>query len=129
LKTIALHGTVTTGKGEGENFLKLTWVRKQIQEKLGFTPYPGTLNLKLNKKSIKLSKTLQKEKSVEISPHKGFRRGKCFKANIANSIDGAIVFPEVTNYPENTIEIIAPVNLREKLQMKNGDLVEVKITL
>jgi riboflavin kinase len=129
LKTITLHGTVVSGKGEGENFVKLAWVRKQIQEKLGFTPYPGTLNLKLDKKNIKLNKTLHKEKSVEISPHEGFHRGKCFQAHIASSIDGAVVFPEVANYPENIIEIIAPVNLREKLQIKNGDSVEVKINL
>jgi riboflavin kinase len=129
LKTITLHGTVTSGKGEGENFLKLTWVRKQIQEKLGFTPYTGTLNLKLDKKGTKLNRILQKEKPVEIMPQEGFHRGKCFKAHIANSIDGAVVFPEVANYPENIIEIIAPLNLREKLQLKNGDLVAVKINL
>jgi len=129
LKTINLHGTVISGKGEGENFLKLTWVRQQIQEKLGFTPYPGTLNLKLDKESIKLNKTLQKEKSVEIVPREGFRRGKCFKAHIASSINGVVVFPEVANYPKNIIEIIAPVNLREKLQIKNGDSVEIKIKL
>jgi riboflavin kinase len=41
----------------------------------------------------------------------------------------AIIVPEVENYPENVIEVIAPVNLREKFKLKDGDMVEVRIML
>ncbi|MBC7129766.1 DUF120 domain-containing protein, partial [Candidatus Bathyarchaeota archaeon] len=38
----------------------------------------------------------------------------------------AIIIPEVDGYPGNVMEIIAPVNLREKLGLKDGDIVEVQ---
>jgi riboflavin kinase len=41
----------------------------------------------------------------------------------------AIVIPDVPNYPEDVLEIVAPVNLREKLQLKDGDHVEIEVTL
>ena len=66
-------------------------------------------------------------RGLEISPSKGFCRGKLFKAYFVNYLKCAIVKPKVVNYPENVIEIVAPVNLREKFQLKDGDVVEVKI--
>jgi riboflavin kinase len=40
----------------------------------------------------------------------------------------AIIVPEIASYPSDMLEIIAPVNLREKLSLKDGDTLEVKVT-
>jgi riboflavin kinase, archaea type len=125
--TLRIEGKVFSGKGEGAKFIKLPWVKKQIEEKLGFTPFLGTLNLRLCENGVKLKEQLKNEDSMEILPAEGFRRGKCFKAYLMDSLECAIVFPEVADYPADVIEIVAPVNLREKLQLKDGDVVEVKI--
>jgi len=123
-----VKGKVFSGKGEGAEFIKLPWVRKQIMEKFGFIPYVGTLNVRLAEESLAV-KNLLKAKAIEISPTTGYCRGKCFEAYLRGNLKCAIVIPEIASYPEDIIEVIAPINLRERLQLKDGDTVEIKILL
>ena len=129
MKTLCIKGIIFSGKGEGARFIELPWVKRQIVEKLGFTPYRGTLNIELTKEEIENRALLEKAQTIVISPVKGFSRGKCFKANLMDKLECAIVIPEIPNYPENVIEVISPTNLREKLQLRDGDSVEVKILI
>lgn len=129
MKTLRIEGRVFSGKGEGARFIKLPWVEMQIVEKLGFTPDFGTLNLKLSKEESRHRTLLKKAEAIVISPAKGFSRGRCFKAELANNLECAIVIPEIPNYPEDMIEVIAPTNLRERLDLKDGDYVQVKILM
>ena len=41
-------GTLCSGLGEGARFTQLPWAVREFRDKLGFEPYPGTLNLLLN---------------------------------------------------------------------------------
>jgi len=127
LKPFNVKGRVFSGDGKGARFIKLPWVREQIIEKLGFIPYPGTLNIKISEDIGELKESLKRTKEIEISPAKGFCRGRCFKACFMDNIKCAIIIPEVENYPEDVIEVIASINLREKFQLKDGDMTEVKI--
>lgn len=128
LKSLIIKGEVFSGSGEGANYIKLPWVKEQITTELGFTPYSGTLNIKLAEKDIDVKNLLKRVKSVEILPKKGFCRGKCFKV-FFRDMKCAIVLPEIAGYPENVVEIVAPVNLREKFGLKDGEIVEVKIVV
>ena len=128
-KILVVKGKVFSGSGEGAKFIELPWVRKQIAEKLGFIPYLGTLNIKLAKDGVKVKKLLEKAKSIEISPVNGFCRGRCIKACLMDNVECAIIIPEIAGYPEDVLEVIAPINLRERFLLKNGDVVKVKITL
>ena len=129
-KTLSLRGTVQAGKAEGSEFLRLTWVRKQIASKLGFTPFPGTLNIKLNEDDVaNLKKILKEAQPIEIVPEAHFCRGKCYKTSINDEFACAILIPEVPNYPDNLIEIVSPDNLRKKLRLADGDTVEVKMSV
>ncbi len=123
-----LKGKIVTGQGEGKKFLDLLWVKKQIQEKLQFTPYTGTLNLILNKKSIPLRALLIKTQYARIEPALGFHDGIVIPALI-NSQKCAIIVPEIKKYPKNMIEIIAPLNLRQSLKIRDGDEVSVYFCL
>jgi riboflavin kinase len=129
LKTLCIRGIVFSGKGEGAKFIELPWVKKQIVEKLGFTPYRGTLNIELVKEEFEKKASLERAQAIEVSPVKGFSRGRCFKANLMDKLECAIVIPKIPNYLENVIEVIAPTNVREKLQLRDGDPVEVKILM
>lgn len=128
-KALAIKGKVFSGSGEGTEFIRLPWVRKQIVEKLGFIPYTGTLNVKLTAESVAIKKSLKNAKAIEISPIKDFCRGRCFPAYFMQDLKCAIILPEIENYPEDVIEVIASVNLREKFRLKDGDMVEVRIIL
>lgn len=126
MNVICLKGRVLSGKGEGTKFMKLPWVKKQAKEKLGFTPSAGTLNLRLSSECIELRKELGNANSIEILPAQGFCIGKCFRA-LMRGLECAVVVPEIPEYPEDVIEIIAASNLRKKLQLADGDVIEVKI--
>jgi riboflavin kinase len=129
LKTLRLKGRVFSGKGEGETFIQLPWVRKQVTEKLGFTPYPGTLNLRLTGSDIRVNRSLRKANGLDILPAPGFCRGKLFKACLLGNLNCAVVIPEVGDYPENVIEVIASEDLKDTVGLRDGDEVEVKISL
>lgn len=130
MKTIILHGKVFSGHGSGTKYLKLSWVKKQITEKLGFEPFLGTLNLRLKKESVEAKKKLLKsEKAIEIVPREGFCLGLCFKARVMDKVDGAVVLPQVPHYPENVLEVIAPVSLRKTLGFKEDDEVRLSVYL
>ena len=128
LKTLCLRGTVFSGKGEGAKYMKLPWVKKQMREKLGFVPYPGTLNVRISPESVAVKKTLAEEKAIGILPAAGFQRGKCYRASLKTEHRCALIVPEVAGYPENVIEIIGPENLRKKFHLSDGETVEVRVT-
>jgi riboflavin kinase, archaea type len=128
LKSLCLKGEIFSGAGEGAKFIELTWVKRQMEEQLGFTLFPGTLNVKLTKDSVKMGKLLKKRAGVEILPASGYCRGRLFKAML-NGVECAVIVPEVVGYPENIVEVVAPVNLREKLCLLDGSLVEFEVTL
>jgi CTP-dependent riboflavin kinase len=128
LKTVYLRGYVFSGKGEGAGFMQLPWVKKQIQDKFGFTPYPGTLDIKLTEESVRSRKSMT-EGGVVILPAKGFYKVRCFRATLNGKMPCVVTIPEVPDYPENVLEIIGEQNLREKLHLSDGDLVEVTVTV
>ena len=128
MKRITLTGAVFSGGGEGQKFLDLPWVKRQIKQKLGFTPYPGTLNIMLSEESVKRRKLLERAHSIKICPADGYCNGLLFRA-FTSSLECAIVVPEVEGYPKTLLEIISPVNLRETLQLKDGGEVTVTVNL
>lgn len=132
--TIDFEGRVFTGLGEGRYYMSLEGYVAQIVEKLGFKPYPGTLNLRLASKEDVLNRVkLEDHPSIILS---GFSDGKrtygSVRAYIA-SINGykpaAVIIPSRTIYKVDVLEVIAPVNLREHLRIRDGDLVKVRVYL
>ena len=99
-----------------------------MKAKLGFTPYNGTLNIKLSKENTKRRKLLEKATSMKVYPPKGFCSGTVIKASIG-ALECAIVIPEVAGYPEDVLEIVAPANLRETLQLRDGNEITVTVNL
>ena len=121
-------GTVFSGKGEGRKFIELSWVKGQIEEKLSFTPYSGTLNIRLSKEGVNQKKLLEDVNQFEICPEKGFCKGMLIKSSI-DGLECAIIIPVVPNYPSDVLEVIAPWYLRERLKIVNGNEVTVIVDL
>jgi riboflavin kinase len=128
LQKIKLSGKVFSGLGEGERFVELPWVKRQVEEKLGFIPYLGTLNLRLSEESSKRRKLLERAASMKVCPAEGYCNGSIFKAFVG-VLACAVVIPKVAGYPVDVLEIIAPDNLREKLQLADGDEITVTVNL
>jgi riboflavin kinase len=128
LKKIKLTGAVFSGTGEGKKYLSLHWVKRQIEEKLGFTPYPGTLNILLSKESAKRRRLLETVDAMKVCPAEGYCSGILHKACIGE-LECAVVLPLIAGYPDDYLEVIAADYLRAKLQLEDGDELTVTVNL
>lgn len=130
--SVTLEGVVFSGFGEGAYYINQDRYRKQFIEKLGFDPYPGTLNLKLmSDYDIKSRHELESYPSIEIEGFKNESRTfgpvKCYPALINNSVKGALIFAFRTHYDSSVLEIISARYLRNQLKIKDGQKVKLEI--
>ena len=130
--SITLEGTVFTGFGEGAYYIAKEVYRKQFIEKLGFDPYPGTLNLKLTSDyDIKTRTELEAYPAVKIEGFKNedrtFGLVKCYPVRIGNKVKGAMLSVIRTHYDVSVVELIAPVCLRKHLNLKDGNKLKVEV--
>ena len=126
MPAIIFNGEVFSGTGNGKKFIDLPWVKQQIEDKLGFSPYSGTLNIRLTKEGLKKKILLENVEEIEIKPELGFCPGKLFRAYITY-LECAIVIPKVPAYPSDVLEVIAPVYLRKELKLVDDSLVTVTV--
>jgi riboflavin kinase len=128
---VSFTGEVVSGLGEGGYYVTLPGYFRQFKEKLGIEPYPGTLNLKLRKgEDIKARHMLQEAGGLEVE---GFEEGgrtfgpvRVYRADIGG-IEGAFIIPRRTHHGIDTIELIAPVKIRDRLKLKDGSVLTVRI--
>ncbi len=133
---LKLRGVVTRGLGEAAMYMSIPEYKEGFRRLLGYYPYPGTLNIRLDTRSIALRKELEKYQGYLIQ---GFYRDKrqygsvrVFKAIInggGKRVEGAILIIEITKHGPEILEVIAPMRLRDELNLKDGDTVEVEIWL
>ena len=130
--SVTLEGVLFTGLGEGAYYVTREGYRRQFIEKLGFDPYPGTLNLKLTTEyDMKTRSELDAYPAIEI---KGFQDEsrtfgpvRCFHALINNKMKGAVVCALRSHYNSSVMEVIAPTYLRGQLKLKDGHKVKVEV--
>jgi riboflavin kinase len=122
-------GRVVSGKGEGRYYMSLPPYKEKFKNILGFEPYEGTLNIKLEQE-IDLNRLNPieiddfyyngtKYYGVRMIPVKIHAKNYC--------VDGAIVFPKKTEHSKNIIELISPIKLRKYLSLKNNDIIKISI--
>lgn len=124
--TLAFRGTVFTGLNEGGYYVSMKGYAENFSSRLGFVPFPGTLNLRLTDEAmIEQRRRLDLLKGIEIP---GFSDGKrsygpvrCFRAKIAGKHPGAVLAIERTHHDDSVLEVISPLNLRRSLGLKDGD--------
>ncbi|MCS7094640.1 MAG: DUF120 domain-containing protein [Thaumarchaeota archaeon] len=129
-----LEGRVFTGFGEGAFYVSLPKYRQQFREKLGFDPFPGTLNVRLlSLDSINNRRLLNRIADVYIE---GFKNGsrtygglKAIHGTFNDSELCAVLFIERTHYGSDVVEVISPVYLRGRFALKDGDKVRIRVTI
>ena len=130
-REVVLEGTLFSGIGEGAWYVSQSGYRRQFLEKLGFNPFPGTLNLRLRREYDDERRLLGTLPHIQID---GFRDGDrtfgpvtCYRAKINDVEDGALISAVRTHYAGDVIELIAPGNLRARLGLKDGDIVKARV--
>jgi riboflavin kinase, archaea type len=125
-------GEVFSGLGEGAYYVSLPGYARGFRAGLGFTPFPGTLNLKLSDRgSIERRRELAELPGVVVPGFSDNRRTfgpvKCFKAMVQGRQAGGVLAIERTHYDSSVIEVIAPVSLRKSLKL--GDRSACSVTV
>jgi riboflavin kinase, archaea type len=133
---VDFEGRIISGMGEGAYYMSLNEYKKQFKEKLGYEPYPGTLNIKLNSMLyVEAKKEMLKYPSVLIEgfsdQSRTFGWVKCYPAYINDStnINSYILILERTHYDDSIMEIIAPFSIKEQFSLKNGDYIKLKVKM
>jgi riboflavin kinase len=134
--TIDFEGSVVSGMGEGAYYMSLAGYKKQFLDKLGFEPYPGTLNVRLTDPAyMNARRELGRHPSIFLD---GFSDGtrtygwvKCYRATINDGIveNAAVLVLERTHYDDRMLEVIAPVSVKDTAGIKNGDRIKVRVRI
>lgn len=131
LSAMTLSGNVTTGLGNGAYYIGMEEYQERFYDVLGFHPFPGTLNLEVDTEQRTLFEAVINPDHIDAPIVDGSRLSDVavFPVTIQNQngsdIDGALLRLEKTDHPDSIAEIVSRVNLRETLNVEDGDTVIV----
>ncbi len=140
LESIVILGTVQSGMKEGAYYVSIKGYYDQFQERLGFLPYKGTLNLELNNTNIELLR--EKLKNIKPVVIAGFKDDNsertygvvdCYDCTISRidnpdeKTKAAILDIKRTHHKKNIIEILAEPYLRDYFVLKDGDKLIIEL--
>jgi CTP-dependent riboflavin kinase len=124
-----ITGHIVGGSGKAAYFTRLAWVQEQCMDKLGFIPYPGTLNIACEGDAGGMLEILKREANIVLdSPDPDGCSGKVLPLRVGG-IPGALILPseEVNIHGSRILEIIAPVGLKDALELSEGDSVTLQV--
>ncbi|MBQ6218716.1 MAG: CTP-dependent riboflavin kinase [Methanosphaera sp.] len=129
---LKFEGVVTSGLQKAGNFMKKPTYRKQYLEKLGFIPFYGTLNIKLDDDfEINLKEEFNEElKIIHGNNTLGdvyFLNAEILTYDQNIKKKGAILFPIKTVHKIDTIEFIASEKLRESMMLEDNTKVIIQL--
>lgn len=126
-----VDGIVTSGFGRGKEFTTLEGYARQFRERLGYEPYPGTLNIDLYHS---IGDRLDRLDPIRIDSwedgDRSFGIVYCYPASvITDDSDPAmhVVDPKRTDHDNATIELISDTELRSHFDLSDGDALEIRI--
>jgi len=95
----------------------------------GFDPYPGTLNVRLaDEDELRRWRAIRDDAAVPVSPPQSEDcEGRLVPVLLGEGLRAAIVVPDVTRYGADLLEIIAPVHLRTRFDLQDGDALSLRI--
>jgi len=135
-REIEMKGTLETGLGEGGYYISKKGYMSQFKQKLGWEPYEGTFNLRLDEDEVPKIEAMRAAEGMLISgfEQEGRTFGKawvfdCALRNGTSNVDDcAIISPKRTHY-KRVVEIISPVFLRDKLDAEDGETFIISVNL
>jgi len=131
-EVFVFEGVVFSGLYEGAYYMSRPGYSEQIKEKLGFHPYPGTLNLRISEADVERRRQLERMPSVVIDGFKdrerAFGSARCYPLVINDDVEGALIVADRTTYDTAVMEVISPINLRKHFDLRDGDTVKVSIS-
>lgn len=133
---LALSGAVTSGMGEGRHYITLSGYMEQFRERLGYEPFPGTLNVDLTEESVRTRTRLDALDPIVIegweNDDRTYGPAYCYPATVtagdASFDEAHVITPERTHHGDDHLELIAPEKLRDALDLEDGTEVTTRVT-
>lgn len=129
--TLTIAGNVISGFGKGKEFVTLEGYSRQFREELGYEPYPGTLNLELERP---VRDRIDRLDPIRIDGwedgDRSFGVVYCYPASLVDtdeSVQLHVIVPKRTDHDTATLELISPVNLRERLGLSDGSSLVIRV--
>jgi CTP-dependent riboflavin kinase len=124
-----LTGIIFSDLGQASSFMALDWVQSLLKERLGYHPFPATLNVRpKGAEDAQVWRRVQSDHAgTPLTPASdGHCGAKLYRVEICARVDaakllGAVLLPEVSDYPMDKIEIVAPVRLKDHFNLNDGD--------
>lgn len=108
--------------------MTLPWVRDAVHRLVGFTPYPGTLNVRLDADMAAAWARIEDGPALALPLPPGQTCGaRLFPVILAPDVEAAVIVPEVTSHGKNLLELIAPIPVRSRLGLADDDRVTILI--
>ena len=132
--SLIFTGIITSGMGEGAYYMSMKGYTKQFKSKLGYTPFPGTLNVQIKEKKFSEAiAQLSNYDGTKINPFSDGKRTfgwvKCFKSKINNKVDCELILLERTHHDPTIVEFISKNNIRKALKISEKSNTKVKIEI
>lgn len=128
-QAIEFEGEVVSGLFEGAYYISKEGYHRQIVEKLGFEPFPGTLNVRIVEEDYDRRRRLERGEFIRLEGFKdgerSFGAAHCFPCLINDEVEGALIVAERSIHDYGVMEIISPHYLRRKMELADGDKVRV----
>ena len=131
---LEFQGVAVSGMGEGAYYMAMPGYKNQFVKKLGYAPFPGTLNIKLEDQVyVNAKKELDRYPGVFIDGFSDGKRtygwAKCYNAVINDKVNGALLVIERTHHGDSVIEVIAPIKIKDAANIRDVDKVSIKVPL
>jgi len=135
-KYVEMTGSLETGLGEGGYYISKKGYMEQFKKILKWTPYEGTLNLRLEENEVPKIEAMKAAEGILINGFeedgRTFGKALIFKGVLSFENEKikkcAVISPKRTHY-KRVIEIISPHFIRKKLSVEDGAEISVKIDL
>jgi CTP-dependent riboflavin kinase len=126
-----IQGIIFSDLGLASRFMALDWVQKGLTDCLGFAPFPATLNVRpAHQEDAVAWESIQNDARLysHMPGHEGSCLARVYRIEIQagagdgyHRTPGAVLLPEVKDYPKDKIEIVAPMRLKDAFGVRDGD--------
>ena len=122
-------GRVVSGLGEGRYYLSQPGYVVQFAERLGYAPYPGTLNVRVDPADLLRVGAVKHWNGIRIDGFQAsgrtFGGATCYAGRLGGR-PAHLIVPDRSHY-QDVVELVAAECLREALGVKDEDAVTVEI--
>jgi riboflavin kinase len=126
---VQFRGTVSSGLGEGRYYLSQPGYMVQFSERLGYSPFPGTLNVRVGPEDLLKVGSVKHWTGIRIDGFQAsgrtFGGATCYPARLGGR-DCHLIIPDRTHH-QDVVEFISAESLRESLHLKDGGPLDVEI--